>query len=225
MSTATLKFLIEADATKGTATVKKFTGDLDGMGKAADKSGSMGATASEKFSGALVKIGGILAGMAIVSKLTSIGKASIAMAVDAVESENLFTVSMGNMADAAYKWSVETSKALGLNQYEVRKSIGTFNVMLGSMGLGADAAYDMAKGMTQLSYDMASFYNLKPEEAFQKLQAGISGETEPLKRLGILINETTDKAHAYKVGIAAVGSQLIVRRRGNNQVNAIIGKA
>lgn len=133
--------------------------------------------------------------------ILGVGIASVKMAMDAEESENLFEVSMGRMADAARKWSKEMSDALYLNEYEVRKVIGTFNVMFDSMGLGTKAAYDMATGLTQLSYDMASFYNLKPAEAFQKLQAGITGEAEPLKRLGILINETTVKQYALNKGL------------------------
>lgn len=137
----------------------------------------------------------------IVASVLLIGAACIKFAMDAQESENLFEVSMGNMADAARKWSEELSEALYLNAFEVRKNISTFNVMFDSMGMGEKAAYAMAKGLTQLSYDMASFYNLKPAEAFLKLQAGITGETEPLKRLGILINETTVKQFALNTGL------------------------
>lgn len=137
-----------------------------------------------------------------------IGAALSKMAMDAVESENLFEVSMGNMSESARNWSEELSSTLGLNSYEIRKNVGTLNVMMGSMGIAEDQAYDMAKGLTQLTNDMASFYNLKPEIAFQKLQAGISGETEPLKRLGILINETTIKTWALTNGMIEEGEQL-----------------
>jgi hypothetical protein len=88
-----------------------------------------------------------------------------------------------------------------LNSYEVRRFVSTFNVMFESMGLGSKDAANMSKGLTQLAYDMASFYNLKPAEAFQKITAGITGEIEPLKRLGILINETTVKAKAQTLGL------------------------
>jgi hypothetical protein len=128
--------------------------------------------------------------------------------MDAVESENLFSVSMGKMADSARKWSVEFGKSLGLNDYNIRKNVGTFNVMLTSMGLTEKAALDMSEGLTQLGYDMASFYNIPIEDAFQKLQSGISGETEPLKRLGILVNETTVKNWALTHGMLKQGEQL-----------------
>ena len=88
-----------------------------------------------------------------------------------------------------------------MNEYEIRRNIGTFNVMFLSMGHGTRAAYDMATGLTQLSYDMASFYNLKPEEAFQKIRSGIVGMSRPLKDLGILLEETTIKQYALNHGI------------------------
>ncbi len=133
--------------------------------------------------------------------LLAVGVASIKMAMDAEESENLFEVSMGNMADATRQWSEELSKALRLNAFEVRENVGVFNVMFTSMGINANAARNMAQGLTELSLDMASFFNLRPAEAFQKLAAGITGESEPLKRLGILVNETTVKMFAMENGI------------------------
>ncbi|MFA5389777.1 MAG: phage tail tape measure protein, partial [Candidatus Omnitrophota bacterium] len=145
---------------------------------------------------------------AITLPIIAIGAATGKMAMEAIESENLFEVSMGDMAGAARKWSEDLRANLGLNEYEVRKNVATFNVMFDSMGMGTKASYDMATGLTQLSYDMSSFYNLKPEEAFQKLQAGISGEVEPLKRLGIVVNETTVKTYALKNGIAKQGQEL-----------------
>jgi len=128
--------------------------------------------------------------------LLAVGTAAVKMAMDAEESENLFTVSMGKMADATRAWSEELSDALMINAYEIRKNVGTFNVMFESMGLGAEAAYDMATSLTKLSYDMASFYNLKPAEAFSKIRSGIVGMSRPLKDLGILIDETTIKQWA-----------------------------
>ena len=144
----------------------------------------------------------------IIRSLVGIGKAALDMAMDAVESENLFAVSMGSMAEKAADWSRQLSRSLGINQYELRKNIGTFNVMFGSMGMGADKAYEMSAALTELAYDMASFYNLPVEEAFDKLRSGITGETEPLKRLGILVDETTTKHYAWKTGMVEQGKEL-----------------
>lgn len=131
----------------------------------------------------------------------------------AYESENLFEVSMGNMADAARKWSMELNKALGLNHYELRRQVGIMNVMFTSMGLGEKAAFDMSKGLVQLAYDMASFFNQRPADVFDKLQSGMVGMGRPLYEFGIIINETTTALYAYENGIAAVGSELTEQQK------------
>lgn len=159
---------------------------------------------------------------AVTLPILGIGAAATKMAMDAVESENLFEVAMGAVADDARKWSEETSKALGLNSYNVRKNMATYNAMLTSMGLSTDESLKMSEGLTQLSYDMASFYNLKPEEAFEKLKSGISGEAEPLKALGILVNDTTIKTYAYANGIAKQGEALTESQKVQARYGAIL---
>lgn len=159
---------------------------------------------------------------AVTLPLVGIGTAATKMAMDAVESENLFEVAMGSMAGDARKWSEETSKSLGLNAYNVRKNVATYNAMLTSMGLTSQESLKMSEGLTQLSYDMASFYNLKPEEAFEKLKSGISDEAEPLKALGILVNDNTIKTYAYSHGIAKQGEQLTEAQKVQARYGAIL---
>ena len=155
---------------------------------------------------AMAKITRIARNTAIA--ILGIGIASIKMAADAEESENLFVESMGNMGAATRRWSDAMADALGLNSFNIRKFVSVFNVMLKSMGLGETEATNMAKSLTELAFDMASFFNLKPAEAFQKLQAGITGEIEPLKRLGIIVNETQIKQSALNRGIIEQGQVL-----------------
>lgn len=168
------------------------------------------ASARKMVNSAMKKIArsAIRAGKWAVLAFAAVSAAAGKLAMDAEESENLFEVSMGNMAKATRQWSEEMGRALGVNSYEVRRFVSTFNVMLNSMGLGIEDAAAMSKAMTQLTYDMASFYNLKPELAFLKLQSGISGEIEPLKRLGILVNENTIKTYALTKGIIKEKEQL-----------------
>lgn len=148
------------------------------------------------------------AALLITASLTAIGVASMKLAMDAEESENLFSVSMGDMAESTRAWSEDLAKRLRLNAYALRRYVSTFNVMLLSMGLGQGEAAQMSQSLTQLAYDMASFYNLRPEEAFEKLQAGITGEIEPLKRLGIIVNETQTKQFALRNEIVRTGEAL-----------------
>jgi hypothetical protein len=181
-------------------------------------------TASKKLSEVGDKISGVGRGLStsVSLPLVGVGTAATKMAMDAVESENLFEVSMGKMSGAARSWSVELSDSLGLNEYGVRKNVATFNAMISSMGLAEEESLGMSEGLTKLSYDMASFYNLKPEEAFEKLKSGISGEAEPLKALGILVNDTTVKTYAYTHGIAKQGAELTESQKVQARYGAIL---
>jgi hypothetical protein len=163
-------------------------------------------------------------GLAAVREMWKVGKASLGMANDVVESENLFAVSMKGMADETRAWSEDLQSSLGLNAYTLRKNAGTFNTMFSSMGFGTQAAYDMSTGLTELAEDMASFYNLKSEDAFDKLRAGITGEAEPLKRLGILIDENTVKQYAYANGIAETGKDLTATEKVQARYLAILAQ-
>lgn len=140
-------------------------------------------------------------------------KDSIQEGMNAVESENLFNVSMGRMANSARAWSEELQNSLGLNAIEIRKNVGVLYNMTTSMGLAQDKAYELSTGLTQLAYDMGSFYNISNEEAFNKVRAGLTGETEPLKALGILVDETTSKQVAYQMGIAKTGEELTQQQK------------
>ena len=154
--------------------------------------------------------------------LALVSGAAIKLGMDAVESEGLFSVSMGKMADSAREWSEELRKKLGLNAYELRKNVGILYTMFNSMKMGERASYDMAKGLTQLAHDMASFYNLNPEEAFQKLQAGIMGEVQPLKRLGIVVNETAIKQWALTNGMIKQGETMTEQQKIIARYNVIM---
>ena len=134
---------------------------------------------STAFAG-MARAAKLFIGAFVIRGMVKIGKASLEMANDVVESESLFAVSMKGMADEARKWSDDLSDSLGLNAYGLRKNVGIFNTMFRSMGLGEQEAYNMSTGLTELAEDMASFYNIDSEEAFTKLRAGITGETEPL---------------------------------------------
>lgn len=169
----------------------------DSMAKSVDSIGNRLSVVSGLVTGALAAIGG----------------SAIKMAMDAVESENLFQVSMGDMADEARRFSEELRNQFGLNAVEVRRNVGVFNNMFRAMGLGTNAAYEMSTSLVRLTYDMASFFNLRPEEAFEKIRAGIMGETEPLRQLGIVINDTAVKQFALNKGLIEAGDELTEQQK------------
>lgn len=140
--------------------------------------------------------------------ITGIFGLTLKVAAEVEEAENLFTVSMGNMADATRAWSEQLSDSVGVSAASIRNITGNLNVIVKNFGLTETAAASMSKEMTKLALDMSSFYNLSHEEALGKLRSGIVGETEPLKALGIVLSEATVKAFAFENGIASVGSEL-----------------
>lgn len=215
MATGKDKFelVIEVNSQQGNAAIKGVNQNLSDLERRAVSSSRGASSGIDRMTASMFK--GVLGAQALYGAaikaaqgIKTLATESIALAMNALESESLFANSMGKMTNQALKWSKDLSKSLGLNEYELRKNIGTFNVMFTAMGIGAEKAFELSRGLTELAYDMASFYNLGPEEAFDKLRAGITGQTEPLKRLGILVDEATAKTYAYKTGIAATGAQL-----------------
>lgn len=192
---------------KFTAQMGGLTSQLNGVKKQLGGVETSVKRTSTAFSG-LAKAAKLFISAYVVRGMYRIGKESLSMANEVVESESLFAVSMKGMENEARAWSEELSAALGLNAYNLRRNVGTFNTMFMSMGLGEKAAYDMSTGLTQLAEDMASFYNVNPTEMFDKLRAGITGETEPLKRIGILVDEATVKQYALSEGISTTGKNL-----------------
>lgn len=120
---------------------------------------------------------------------------------DYVENLNLFTVAMGDAADEAYEYAYAVNDALGIDPSEWMHNQGIFKQIASGFGVVEEKANLMSKNLTQLGYDISSFYNISIEEAMQKLESGISGEIEPLRRLGYAIDEASLKQVALNHGI------------------------
>ena len=137
---------------------------------------------------------------AILGSVRSIGK-FVLQSAEYNEALNLFTVSMGKYAEEATKFTNRFSEALGVDPVQLMQYMGSFNSLIKGLGVGEENAYKMSKNMTQLAYDLASFRNIGIEEAFLKIQSGISGEIEPLRNVGIALSQATLQELAYSLGI------------------------
>jgi hypothetical protein len=192
--------------------IRQSTNEIVTAFQKINRSSDETATKVTRSSGRIAKaIKGAFAGIAAymtINYFARMGKQAIMMAADVEESENLFTVSMGSMEQAARKWSNSLAKDLGLNAYELRRTTGLMNSMLLSMGLNEQKAYEYSTSLTALSKDLASFYNITEEGAFEKIRSGITGEIKPLRDLGILLHESIIKRTAYTHGIAKQGETL-----------------
>ena len=118
-----------------------------------------------------------------------------------VEDLNLFTVSLGEYADSAKEYAEKVSELVGIDPADWLRNQGVFNTIIKGFGVASDKAIIMSKNLTQLGYDISSFYNISAEDAFTKLQSGISGELEPLRRLGYDLSVARLQQEAYTLGI------------------------
>ena len=143
-------------------------------------------------------------GMALVET----AKQAVGYASDMTEVQNVVDVTFGKQSAVIDKWSQQTLNAYGLNELSAIRYSSTMGAMLKSSGITCDALLKMSKNITQLSGDMASFYNLSGSEAFDKIRSGISGETEPLKQLGINMSVANMNAYAMAEGIGKTYDQM-----------------
>lgn len=135
-------------------------------------------------------------------------KTGIDYASDLAEVQNVVDVTFGSATEAINSWSKECLAAYGMNEVSAKRYAGTIGAMLKSSGLAGDAIVDMSKDMVGLAGDMASFYNLDLETAFEKIRSGISGETEPLKQLGINMSVANLEAYALSQGITKAYNEM-----------------
>lgn len=118
-----------------------------------------------------------------------------------IEDLNLFNASMGEYAEQAQKYAERVGDVMGIDPGEWMRNQGVFNTILKGFGLVSDRAYLMSQNLTQLGYDISSFYNISFEDSMTKLTSGISGELEPLRRLGYDLSVARLQQEAYTLGI------------------------
>ena len=117
------------------------------------------------------------------------------------EDLNLFTVALGQYADEAKEYAEKVSDVMGIDPAQWLRNQGVFNTLLTGFGDTAERAQLMSQNLTQLGYDLSSFFNISIEDAMQKLQSGISGELEPLRRLGYDLSQAQLEQTALNLGI------------------------
>lgn len=117
------------------------------------------------------------------------------------EDLNLFTVALGQYAAEAQNYAEKVSDVMGIDPAQWLRNQGVFNTLLTGFGDTAERAQLMSQNLTQLGYDLSSYFNISIEDAMQKLQSGISGELEPLRRLGYDLSQARLEQTALNLGI------------------------
>lgn len=157
-----------------------------------------------KFGKTLMNLGAAV-GLAFgVGALVNFGKESIKLASDIQEFQNVIDVTFGQGARQIEEFAQSAAAAFGLSELSAKQYTGTMGAMLKSSGLATAQAQEMSTTLAGLAGDMASFYNLDTDTAFEKIRSGIAGEIEPLRQLGINMSVANLEAYALSQGITKV---------------------
>ena len=155
------------------------------------------------------KIVSAISAAGIGKMLLSIGKDALQAASDLEEVQNVVDVTFGSAgAKKIEAWAKAAGDQFGLTETQAKRFTSTLGAMMKSSGLAGDEIVDMSTDMAGLAADMASFYNLDFDTAFQKIRSGISGETEPLKQLGINMSVANLEAFALQKGLDKTFSEM-----------------
>lgn len=146
--------------------------------------------------------------MAVTLPLAAFGVAAGKAASDAEELQSAFDQTFGTMAGDMNEWAQTTGDAMGRSTQELQRAANMFGIFFNQAAPTKQAAADLSKEFTVLAQDLASFYNVDPGTAMEKLRAGLSGEAEPLRDFGVFLNEAAVGAKAMEMGLAASNKEL-----------------
>lgn len=133
--------------------------------------------------------------------LFQFGQQAIDLGSRITEVENVVDVAFGSMADKAYEFASTAKEQFGLSELAALDYAGTMKAVLNSSGVAQDAAAEMSTSLAGLAGDLASFYNISQDVAWDKIMSGMAGEVEPLRRLGINLSVANLEAYALSQGI------------------------
>lgn len=153
----------------------------------------------------MMKTGAVMTA-SITAPLVLFGKHAAQAAIDAEEMDSAFGVVFGNMADDMRKWAEETGNAMGRSTQEIQRGALAFQELFGK-ALEPEKAAEMSKQFAVLTQDLASFKNLSNEVAQQKLFSGLTGEAEPLRAVGVFINEAAVQSKLLELGLEKVNGK------------------
>lgn len=136
------------------------------------------------------KIGILIGGAFAIGKLAQFGKECVELGSNLTEVQNVVDVTFTTMSDKVNEFAKNAMTSAGLSETMAKRYVGTFGAMSKSFGFSEAQAYDMSTALTQLTGDVASFYNISQDLAYIKLKSVFTGETETLKDLGVVMTQS-----------------------------------
>ena len=160
----------------------------------------------------------------VAGKIGDFISSGVDLASDLQEVKNVVDTTFGDGASQIYEWAESAKTSFGMSSLQAQKYNGTLGAMMKSMGLTDDVVLKMSTDMVGLAGDMASFYNLDVEQAFEKIRSGISGETEPLKQLGINMSVANLEAFALANGIGTAYDKMSQAEQATLRYNYLMAQ-
>lgn len=157
---------------------------------------------------AVKKIGLLIGGAFAVGKLVQFGKECVELGSDLTEVQNVVDVTFTTMSDKVNEFAKNAMTSAGLSETMAKRYVGTFGAMSKSFGFSESQAYDMSTALTQLTGDVASFYNISQDLAYIKLKSVFTGETETLKDLGVVMTQSALDQYALANGYGKTTSAM-----------------
>lgn len=157
---------------------------------------------------AVKKIGLLIGGAFAVGKLVQFGKECVELGSDLAEVQNVVDVTFTTMSDKVNEFAKNAMTTAGLSETMAKQYVGTFGAMSKSFGFSEQQAYDMSTALTQLTGDVASFYNISQDLAYIKLKSVFTGETETLKDLGVVMTQSALDQYALANGYGKTTSAM-----------------
>ncbi len=140
--------------------------------------------------------------------IVAAGALSVKFASDLQESQSKVDVVFGRSAESVRKFGEDAAKSMGMSRAAAFEATGTYGNLLRAMGLSETQSADMSTSLVALAADLGSFNNVPIEEVFGALRSGLSGETEPLKRFGVNLNQAALKTEALALGLVSTGEEM-----------------
>lgn len=165
-------------------------------------------TGIKKITGSLKNLAGAVGVAFGISALVKFGKEALNIASDLQEVENVVEVSFGNMKQKVEDFADTALEKFGMTELQAKKTASTYMAMNKGMGLDGEKAAQMAIDAAGRTGDIASFYNMKQEEADTMMKSIWTGETESLKRIGVVMTETNLNLFAMQKGLGKTTQQM-----------------
>ena len=157
---------------------------------------------------AVKKVGFLIGGIFAIGKLAQFGKECLELGSDLAEVQNVVDVTFTTMSDKVNEFAKNAMTSAGLSETMAKRYVGTFGAMSKSFGFSEAQAYDMSTALTQLTGDVASFYNISQDLAYTKLKSVFTGETETLKDLGVVLTQSALDQYALANGYGKTTSEM-----------------